>query len=72
MYDYNFALFSLPSNLFCVDNVKRTVILINWLELRWLRVDSNIFVRGAEPPILEGCGRGGGVENGVRTPNTLN
>ena len=28
------ALFSLPWNLFCVNNVRRTYILINWLGLK--------------------------------------
>ena len=38
------ALFSLPNNLFWVDNVRRIYILINWLGLKRLKSDSLIWV----------------------------
>ena len=34
MYDHFFVL--IPSNLLCVDNIRRIYILINWLGLKGL------------------------------------
>ena len=39
--DKSFALFPLLNNLFCVDNVRRIYILINWLGLKGLMVLNN-------------------------------
>ena len=39
-----FALFSLPNNLFCVDNVRRVYLLIDWLEPKGLSNTTSIAV----------------------------
>ena len=46
----SFTLFSLPNKLFCVDNVGRTYILINWLGPKGLIFDFQQGVDGTDKP----------------------